>query len=65
MVLSYLKLKQITLGENILLNNGLITKKVQVENDQEKAHSEEISTLKTEVGNTKLTVRYLYLENIS
>ena len=40
-------------------------KKVQVGNDQEKAQSESISTPKPEVGKTKLTIRYLYLENIS
>ena len=39
--------------------------KVQVDNDQEKANQEEIPTPKTELGKTKLTIRYLYLENIS
>ena len=36
-----------------------------VGNDQEKAQSEKDSTSKTEVGKTKLTIRYLYNENIS
>ena len=40
--------------------------KVQVGKDQEKAQSEKkIPTPKTEVGKTKLTIRYLYHENIS
>ena len=41
------------------------TSKVQVGNDQEKAQSEKASHSKTEVGKTKLTIRYLYSENIS
>ena len=40
-------------------------KKVQVGNDQEKVQSERNSHSKTEVGKTKLTIRYLYIENIS
>ena len=40
-------------------------KKVQVDSDREKAQSERKSHTKTEVRKTKLTIRYLYLENIS
>ena len=40
-------------------------KKAHVGNDQEKAQSERNSQPKTEVGKTKLTIRYFYLENIS
>ena len=42
-----------------------INKKVQVGNDQENAQSERNSHSKTEVGKSKLTIRYLYFENIS
>ena len=42
----------------------LSCQKVQVGNYQEKAQSE-IPTPKTDVRKTKLTIRYLYLENIS
>ena len=38
-------------------------KKVQVGNDQEKRNQKEILTPKTEVGKTKLTIRYVYQEN--
>ena len=37
-------------------------KKIQVGNGQEKVNQKEIPTLKPEVGKTKLTIRYLYLE---
>ena len=40
-------------------------KNVQVGNAREKTQSERIPTPKTEVGKTKLTIRYLHLENIS
>ena len=41
-------------------------KKVQVGKDQEKAQSEKDSHSKNRVGKkNKLTIRYLYLENIS
>ena len=40
-------------------------KKVQAANDQEKAKSERNSHSKNLGGITKLTIRYLYLENIS
>ena len=39
--------------------------KVQEGNDQKRHNQKEIPTPKTEVGKTKLTIRYLYLENIS
>ena len=43
-----------------------IYKKVQVGNDQEKAQSEKDSKSKIRGGKkTKLTIRYLYHENIS
>ena len=42
----------------------VIVKKIQVGNYQENAQSERNSTPKSEVGKTKLTIRYLYLENI-
>ena len=35
---------------------------VQVGNDQENAQSDKVSTPKTEVGKTKLAIRYLYHE---
>ena len=37
---------------------------VQVGNDQEERNQKTISTPNTEVGKTKLTIRYLYHENI-
>ena len=37
--------------------------KVQVGNDKEKSHSERNSHPKKRGGKTKLTIRYLYLEN--
>ena len=40
-------------------------KKVQVGKDQERHNQKKIPTPKTEVGKTKLTIRYLYHENIS
>ena len=44
----------------------IIYKKVLAGNDQEKAQSEINSHSKTnEVGKSKLTIKYLYLENIS
>ena len=39
-----------------------IDQEVQVGKDLEKAQSEKIPSTKTEVGKTKLTVRYLYHE---
>ena len=43
----------------------MLLKSVQVDNDQENAQSERNSHFKkTEVVKTKLTIRYLYLENI-
>ena len=45
------------------LTNHATAKKVQVGNDQE--NQKKNPTPKTEVGITKLTIRYLYLENIS
>ena len=41
------------------------TGKVQVGNDQEKVQSERNSHSKNRGGKNKLTIRYLYLENIS
>ena len=41
------------------------SEKVQVGKDQEKAQSKKDSHSKNEVGRTKLTIRYLYHENIS
>ena len=38
---------------------------VQIGNDQEKAQSERNSYSKNRGGKNKLTIRYLYLENIS
>ena len=38
----------------------VMRKKVQVDNDLEMAQSEKRPTPKTEVGKTKLTIRYLY-----
>ena len=44
----------------------VLSRKVQVGNDQEKAQSERNSHQKTEVGKTKLTIKnFNYLENIS
>ena len=40
-------------------------KMVQAANDQEKAQSERNSHSKNLGGKTELTIRYLYLENIS
>ena len=40
-------------------------KKVQEGSDQEKAQSERNSHSKKRVGKNNLTIRYLYLENIS
>ena len=40
-------------------------KKVQLGNDQGKAQSGRIPTQKNRGGKNKLTIRYLYLENIS
>ena len=40
-------------------------RKVQVCNGQEMVQSEKIPTPKTEMGKTKLTISYFYLENIS
>ena len=37
--------------------------KIEVGNYQEKAPSEKIPTPNTEVGKTKLTIRYLYLQS--
>ena len=42
-----------------------IQKKVKVGSDQERRNKTEIPTPKTEVGKTRLTISYLYLENIS
>ena len=52
---------------NFVANLCRMSLNVQVGNDQEKAQSERNShsAPKTEVGKTKLTIRYLYLENIS
>ena len=44
----------------------MLLKSVQEGNDEESAQPERNSYFKkTEVVNTKLTIRYLYLENIS
>ena len=40
-------------------------KKVQVGKDQEKRNQKKTPTPKTEAGKNKLTIRYLYHENIS
>ena len=40
-------------------------KKVKVSNDQDMPQSERNSHCKNEVGKTKLTIRYIYKENIS
>ena len=57
--------------------NNLITSMIrsrivctEIQNDNQylimkKRNQKEISTPNTEVGKTKLTIRYLYLENIS
>ena len=42
----------------------ILHKELQVGNDQEKAQSERNSHSKTEVGKPKLTIGYIYLENI-
>ena len=43
----------------------LVIKQIQVGNDQEKAQSERNSYSKNRGGKNKMTIRYLYLENIS
>ena len=57
-------------GQNYPWKLSLLTltylKKVQVGKDQEKAHSEKDAHSKNRGGEkTKLTIRYLYHENIS
>ena len=42
--------------------SNIVRKMVQVYGDQEKAELERNSHFKTEMGKTKLTFRYLYLE---
>ena len=44
---------------------SIITGKVQVGKDQKRRNQKKIPTPKTEVGKNKLTIRYLYHENIS
>ena len=55
---------------NFLLNKEiffsvLVIKQIQVGNDQEKAQPERNSYSKNRGGKNKMTIRYLYLENIS
>ena len=48
-----------------MIQSGKTNEKVQVGNEQEKAQSERNSHSKIRGGKTILTIRHLYLENIS